>query len=97
MVVVCCLVPDSIVLWLFLWLGFTKFILTTSACSNCYRLQNIARVTKYIVIYLTLVVKAWFQEHGNNVHDGLVKPNHQAASILKKTVATWLHTSPWLQ
>jgi len=36
-------------------------------------------------------VKTWFQEHGNGVHDGPMNPNHQAASILNKTAATWLH------
>ena len=46
---------------------------------------------------LTLVLKFRFHWHGKDVLDGLVYPNWLVASILNKTAATWLQTSPSLR
>ena len=79
---------------LLLWQGFTKFIAAISAGSNCYIQITENLITLQNTLKFTFVVKTWFQEQGNDVHDGLVNPNRQATSILNSTAATWLHTSP---
>ena len=59
-------------------------ILATSAGLSC-----VATLKAFDTLF-TSVEKAWFQEHGKDVHDCLVNPSWQTASILNKTATTHL-------